>query len=299
MGGHESTKGRILTSAGPRACVMGHPVSHSRSPMIHGYWLERMGIPGRYELVDRPLEQFAEFFTHLAAHGYVGGNVTIPHKEAAYRLVHRRDAVAEAVGAVNTVWFEGDALTGGNSDPHGFIANLDDLAPGWNVPRCHAVVLGAGGAARSAAYALLGRGADVSLANRRVDRARELAAHFGTHVHAYGYGALPALLADADVLVNCTPLGMIGEPPLEVDLGPLKPRAVVCDVVYVPLETPLLAAARARGHRTVDGLGMLLHQAGFGFEKWFGALPQVTPDLRAMIEADIRAKTAAPIPAES
>ena len=259
--------------------------------MIHGYWLARMGIPGSYELVDRPPAQFAEFFTHLAANGYVGGNITVPHKEAAYRLVHRRDEVAEAVGAVNTVWFEGDTLTGGNSDPHGFVANLDDRAPGWDVPGCRAVVLGAGGAARAATYAFLDRNVDVSLANRHVERATNLAAHFGVHVHGYGYGALPALLPDADVLVNCTPLGMVGKPPLDIDLGSLKRGSVVYDVVYVPLETPLLARARARGHRVVDGLGMLLHQAGFGFQKWFGAMPEVTRDLRAMIEADIRAKS--------
>jgi shikimate dehydrogenase len=261
--------------------------------MIHGYWLARLGIPGSYELVDRPPERFAEFFTHLAANGYVGGNVTVPHKEAAYRLVHRRDEVAEAVGAVNTVWFEGDTLMGGNSDPHGFVANLDEQAPGWDAPGCRAVVLGAGGAARSAAYAFLRRGVDVSLANRHVERARELAAHFGAHVRAYDCAALPALLANADIFVNCTPLGMVGKPPLDIDLGSLPVEAVVCDVVYVPLETPLLARARARGHRTVDGLGMLLHQAGFGFEKWFGAMPAVTRDLRVLIETDIQAKAGA------
>jgi shikimate dehydrogenase len=267
---------------------MGHPIAHSRSPMIHGYWLERLGIPGRYELVDRTPEAFADFFTRLAANGYVGGNITVPHKEAACRLVDRRDGIAEAVGAVNTVWYEGQQLMGSNSDPHGFIANLDELAPGWDVPRCRVVVLGAGGAARSAAYALLERGAEVALANRTVERASALAAHFGAHVSGHGVDALPALLAGADLLVNCTSLGMVGKPPLEIDLGPLKAGAVVYDVVYVPLETKLLAQARARGHRVVDGLGMLLHQAGFGFQKWFGVLPKVTRELRALVEADIR-----------
>ena len=217
--------------------------------------------------------------------------MTVPHKEAAYRLVDRRDEVAEAVGAVNTVWFEGDSLMGGNSDPHGFVANLDALAPGWDVPDCRAVILGAGGAARAAAFALIRRGAEVALANRTVARARELAVYFGAHVRAFGFDALPALLADADLVVNCTSLGMVGKPPLDLDLGPLKRRAVVYDVVYVPIETPLLGLARARGHRIVDGLGMLLHQAGFGFEKWFGAIPDVTPELRAIVESDIRAKS--------
>ncbi|HET7032671.1 MAG TPA: shikimate dehydrogenase [Casimicrobiaceae bacterium] len=277
-----------MNSALRRACVMGHPIAHSRSPMIHGYWLEKLGIAGRYELVDRTPEAFADFFTHLAANGYVGGNITVPHKEAAYRLVDRRDDIAEAVGAVNTVWYEDARLMGSNSDPHGFIANLDELAPGWDVPGCRVVVLGAGGAARSAAYALLERGAEVALANRTVERAAALAAHFGARVSGYGFDALPALLGSTDVLVNCTSLGMVGKPPLAIDLDPLKPSAVVYDVVYVPLETPLLAQARARGQRIVDGLGMLLHQAGFGFQKWFGVLPQVTRELRALVEADIR-----------
>lgn len=257
--------------------------------MIHGYWLTQMGLDGSYVLEDRSPQEFAEFFTHLGAKGYVGGNVTVPHKEAAYRLVQRRDEVAEAVGAVNTVWIDGDTLTGGNSDPIGFIANLDERAPGWDAAAGHAVVLGAGGAARSAAFGLIGRGFDVRLVNRTRRRAEELAAHFGDRVRDCGIEALPEVLTDADLLVNCTSLGMVGKPPLELDLRPLKRSAVVYDVVYVPLDTPLLAEARRRGHRVVDGLGMLLHQAGFGFEKWFGVMPKVTQELRAMVEADIPA----------
>jgi shikimate dehydrogenase len=280
-----------MTAALPKACVMGHPVSHSRSPMIHGYWLRTLGIHGAYELKDLTPEAFPDFVTHLAANGYVGGNVTVPHKEAAFRLVDQRDEASEAVGAVNTLWLEKGRLMGGNSDTHGFIANLDDRAPGWDVPDGRAVILGAGGAARSAAYALATRGLTVRVANRTIERARSLAADFGPRVSGLGYDALPELLPDADLLVNCTSLGMVGKPPLEVDIAALKPSAVVYDVVYVPLETGLLAAARARGHRVVDGLGMLLQQAGFGFRKWFGAAPLVTPELRAMVEADIRAKT--------
>ncbi len=280
-----------MTAVIPRVCVMGHPVAHSRSPMIHGYWLAQLGIDGRYELRDLSPGDFPEFFTHLPGHGYVGGNITVPHKEAAFRLVHRRDEVAEAVGAVNTVWLEGDTLMGGNSDTHGFIANLDASAPDWDIAGGHAVVLGAGGAARSAAYGLITRGIEVSLVNRTVQRADELARHFGPRVRGHGHDALPRLLAAADLLVNCTSLGMAGKPPLSFDLGPLKRSAVVCDMVYVPLETPLLADARARGHRTVDGLGMLLEQAGFGFEKWFGVMPKVDDRLRRMLEANIRAKT--------
>jgi shikimate dehydrogenase len=273
---------------------MGHPVAHSRSPMIHGYWLKTLGIAGAYDLKDLTPEEFPGFLTRLAANGYIGGNVTVPHKEAAYRLVERRDEAAEAVGAVNTVWLENGRLRGGNSDTHGFVANLDDRAPGWDVPGGHAVILGAGGAARSAAYALMTRGLRVALVNRTLQRAEELAARYGPQVRAHGYDALARLLVEADVLVNCTSLGMVGKPALEIDLGPLKPSAVVYDIVYVPLETGLLAAARKRGHRTVDGLGMLLQQAGFGFRKWFGPTPTVTPELRAMVEADIVARTPRP-----
>jgi shikimate dehydrogenase len=272
-----------------RACVMGHPVAHSRSPMIHNYWLKMLAIPGAYELKDLAPEQFSDFVTHLEKNGFVGGNVTVPHKEAAFRMVDKRDEAAEAVGAVNTLWLENRKLMGGNSDTHGFIANLDDRATGWNVPGCRAVVLGAGGAGRSAVYALKQRGAQVEVVNRTRTRAEELGARFGANAH--GFDALPRLLREADVLVNCTSLGLAGKPPLEIDLEPLKRTAVVYDVVYVPLETGLLAAARKRGHRTVDGLGMLLQQAGFGFRKWFGGNPKVTPELRAMVEADIVAKT--------
>jgi shikimate dehydrogenase len=280
-----------MTAPLRRACVMGHPVAHSRSPMLHGYWLKTLGIPGAYELKDLTPEQFPDFVTHLEANGYVGGNITVPHKEAAYRLVSARDQAAEAIGAVNTLWLENGRLMGGNSDTHGFIANLDDRAPGWDVPSCRALVLGAGGAGRSAVYALKQRGAEVDLVNRTLARAEDLAARFGPRVHAHGFDAVPRLLREADVLVNCTSLGLAGKPPLEIDLGPLKRSAVVYDVVYVPLETGLLAAARKRGHRTVDGLGMLLQQAGFGFRKWFGGNPKVTAELRAIVEADIVAKT--------
>lgn len=279
-----------MSAPPPRACLMGHPVAHSRSPMIHGYWLKQLGIAGAYELRDVTPEAFPGFLTHLAANGYVGGNITVPHKEAAYRLVDGRDNAAEAVGAVNTVWLENDRLRGGNSDAHGFIANLDDRAPRWDAAGGRAVVLGAGGAARAAAYALTTRGLRVALVNRTLQRAEELAACYGPRVRAYGRDALPKLLAEATVLVNCTSAGMIGKPRLVLDLGQLPASAVVYDVVYVPLETELLATARKRGNRTVDGLGMLLQQAGFGFQKWFGVLPSVTPELRALVEGDIARK---------
>jgi shikimate dehydrogenase len=258
--------------------------------MLHGYWLRRLDLEGSYDLQDVPPASLAAFVAGLRAAGYVGGNVTVPHKQAVVALVDRCDPAAQAVGAVNTLWFEGRALVGGNTDVAGFIQNLDDRAPGWDGGECFAVVLGAGGAARAAVHGLTGRGASIGVVNRTRAAADALARHFGPSVQAHDPADLPLLLPRANLLVNATSLGMIGSGALDIDLAPLKPGAVVHDMVYVPLETPLLAAARGRGHRTVDGLGMLLHQAVPGFARWFGVTPVVTDELRALVEADIRAK---------
>jgi shikimate dehydrogenase len=270
---------------------MGHPVAHSRSPMLHGYWLRTLGIDGSYELADVPPEKFDAFFRGLKANGFVGGNITIPHKEAAYRLVDRRERAADAIGAVNTVWYEGDALIGGNTDWLGLVGSLDDMHPGWDKPPGKVVVLGAGGSARASVFAFTERGYAVSIVNRTLERAEKLAAAFAPRASAHGFDELPKLLGDADVLINNTSLGMGGKPPLVIDLSPLKKPAIVYDVVYVPLETELLKAAKARGHRTVDGLSMLLYQAVVGFSHWFGVTPKVTAEQRAILAADIRAKT--------
>ena len=271
-----------------RACVMGHPVAHSRSPMLHGYWLRTLGIEGAYELADVAPENFAAFFRALGANGFAGGNITKPHKEQAFRLVDRREDAADAIGAVNTVWYENGALIGGNTDWLGIVLSLDAIAPGWDKGR--ALVLGAGGAARAATYGFRQRGLSVSLVNRTLARAEQLAANFpGVTVH--GYDALPRLMADADVLINTTSLGQAGNPPLEIDLTNLKRSAIVYDVIYVPLETGLLKTARRAGHRTVDGLSMLLYQAVPGFAHWFGVTPTVTAEQRAILEADIRGKS--------
>ena len=182
--------------------------------MIHGHWLESLGIEGEYDKQDVPPDRFGDFLLQLRERGYVGANVTVPHKEAAYQLVERRDPAAEVIGAVNTIWFEGETLCGGNSDAHGFIASLDEYAPGWDVASARAVVLGAGGAAHAAAFALHARGVAVAVVNRTMDRARQLAARFGDGVSAYPSRELSALLAGADLLANCTSLGMVGQPPL-------------------------------------------------------------------------------------
>lgn len=272
-----------------KAFVTGHPIAHSRSPKIHGYWLAKYGIDGSYRAIDVVPEDFAAFLKSLGENGYRGGNVTIPHKEAAFALVERRDEAAEAIGAVNTLWLEDGVLWGGNTDGLGFAGNLDDYAPGWagNGP---AVVLGAGGASRAVIHALKARGVkDIRIVNRTLARAQELSDRFGAGVSAHGAGAVGELLADAGLLVNTTALGMHGNETLAADPAGLPGHAIVADIVYVPLETPLLAAARARGLKTVDGLGMLLHQAVPGFERWFGKRPEVTPELRRVIVADIEA----------
>ncbi|MER8640464.1 shikimate dehydrogenase [Mesorhizobium sp. M1365] len=278
-----------MAEAPKKAFVTGHPIAHSRSPKIHGHWLAKYGIDGVYEAIDVAPEAFAEFLQTLQAQGYRGGNVTIPHKEAAFALAARRDADAEQIGAVNTLWFENGELCGGNTDAHGFAANLDEYAPGWaaNGP---AVVLGAGGAARAVIHALKQRGvSDIRIVNRTLARAQELRDRFGAGVSAHNLAATGELLEDAGLLVNTTALGMHGNEGLSADPGRLPDRAIVTDIVYVPLETPLLATAKARGLRTVDGLGMLLHQAVPGFERWFGIRPEVTAELRQIIIADIGA----------
>jgi shikimate dehydrogenase len=278
-------------TAVPRACIMGHPVAQSRSPMLHGYWLNKLNVEGAYERADVPPENFPAFFRDLPGHGFVGGNITKPHKEAAFRLVDRREGAAETIGAVNTVWFENATLVGGNTDYLGYLAHADDRAPGWDTSGGRAVVLGAGGAARAVVYGLRERGLDIALINRTRPRAEELAKHFAPHVRVYDFAELPRLMREAVLLTNTSALGALGQPPLQIDLAPLKGSAVVYDINYVPLETDLIKAAAARGLRTVDGLGMLLHQAVPAFAKWFGIVPNVTAELRALLEADIRAKT--------
>ncbi|ANN56077.1 shikimate dehydrogenase [Mesorhizobium loti NZP2037] len=276
-----------MAEATKKAFVTGHPIKHSRSPKIHGHWLAQHGIDGSYEAIDVAPQDFAEFIAALQANGFRGGNVTIPHKEAAFALVHRRDQAAEEIGAVNTLWFEDGLLWGGNTDGHGFAANLDDYAPGW-ANTGPAVVLGAGGASRAIIQALKQRGVgDIRIVNRTLARAQELRDRFSAGVSAHGTAETHELLADAGLLVNTTALGMVGNEGLAADPALLPDHAIVTDLVYVPLETPLLAAARARGLKTVDGLGMLLNQAVPGFEHWFGIRPQVTAELRALIVADL------------
>lgn len=271
------------------ACVIGWPVEHSRSPAIHRYWLKRYRIDGAYEKEKVAPEDLARFLGALGARGYAGANVTLPHKEAALRLAAFADEAASAIGAANTLWLDGEGkLHASNTDSYGFMTNLNEAAPHWNEGRRPVLVLGAGGAARAILHGLIAQGAaSILLANRTRDRAEALAKTFGPTVRVIDWADRARALAGCGLLVNATSLGMTGKGDLDIDLKALPSDAVVADIVYSPLETPLLAAARARGNRVVDGLGMLLHQAVPGFERWFGVRPEVTPELKAHVAATL------------
>ena len=272
-----------------RAFVVGWPIKHSRSPIIHGYWLKSFGLSGSYERLAVEPGAFPAFAASVGEDGIVGANVTLPHKQAAFAACDVTTDVATSLGAVNTIWREDGLLKGDNADVAGFLANLDEGATGWDASHGTALVLGAGGAARAICYGLLQRGfRRVAVANRTLSHAQDLASHFGERVVALGREAAPDDIAGADVIVNTTSLGMVGQPPLFLDLTPAQTDAVVADLVYVPLETELILAARRRGLRAVGGLGMLLHQAVNGFEHWFGVRPTVDAELRALVEADVR-----------
>jgi shikimate dehydrogenase len=273
------------------AGVMGWPVAHSLSPRLHGHWLRRHRVDGAYVPLPVLPERLEQALCVLPLLGFAGTNLTIPHKEAAVPLVDRLSPAAERIGAVNTIVVEPDGtLSGDNTDGFGFIASLSERRVGWHAAAGPAVVLGAGGAARAIAAALLDAGVpEVRLLNRTAERAHTLAAELGGPVHPVEWARRSAALADAALLVNTTSLGMHGQPPLDLTLDALPPTALVTDVVYTPLITPLLALARARGNPVVDGLGMLLHQARPGFRAWFGVEPVVDDDLRAAVLAGLPA----------
>ncbi len=273
-----------------RACVIGWPVKHSRSPLIHGYWLQTHEIDGVYEKAAVAPAEFAAFICKIGVDGFRGANVTVPHKEAAFALCDLHTDAAQAMGAVNTLWREGGKLCGDNTDARGFLASLDEETPTWREETKSALILGSGGAARAIAYALVSSGvAQVTLINRTLERARALAAAYAPRVGVRPWSDLLEASSDVDLLVNATSLGMSGQPSADIDLSRLKSTAIVADIVYVPLRTALIERARASGLRAVGGLGMLLHQAAPGFERWFGARPSVTAELRKLVEADILA----------
>jgi shikimate dehydrogenase len=273
-----------------RACIIGYPVIHSRSPLIHGYWLSLHGVSGSYTHAEVKPEDFKAFIHGMPQQGFVGGNITIPHKIDLLDLAYYRTAEADAAGAANTLWFENGKPCVDNTDIMGFLSNLDHGAPDWDKNGEVAVLLGAGGAARGIIHGLRQRGFErVLVANRTFANSESLVGFFGDFVQPIYWQEAERRLVDADLLINSTSLGMTGQPALDLSLGHLPSHAVVTDAVYSPLETPLLEAAKLRDLRTVGGLGMLLHQAVPGFERWFGVRPLVSEVLYDLIVADLKA----------
>ena len=271
-----------------KAFVIGHPINHSRSPLIHGSWLEDHGIDGSYQAIDVPPEALPAFFERLRRGEFSGGNVTIPHKEAVFALCDSVDPLATRIGAVNTLVVRDGKVHGTNTDYLGFLGNLDAGAPGWSDGLESAIVLGAGGAARAILVALQSRGiGTIHLLNRTLATAEALSRELGPGIAPHPLDWFNQGAPGVGLVVNTTAIGMHGSRFDNLDLSLLPHRSLVTDIVYVPLETPLLAEARTRGLKTVDGLGMLLHQAVPGFEAWFGTRPAVTPQLRGRIEATL------------
>lgn len=284
---------RVKSETKRRAFVIGWPIDHSRSPLIHNYWLDQYGLEGVYEKIPIEPTSLGKFLATVSENGFVGGNITIPHKENAFALVAKSDDISNALGAINTVWISDGKLMGSNTDGYGFLANLDDRSPGWdhNIRKSRgALVLGAGGASRAIIYGLVQRGFDpVVIANRTHSKAEHLAEKFGSSCHAIPLHQITEFAGSASLIVNTTSLGMGGGDDRELphNLDVVAADALVHDIVYTPLTTPFLAAAKERGLCTIDGLGMLLHQAVPGFEKWFGVKPEVTPQLRQILLADL------------
>jgi shikimate dehydrogenase len=271
------------------AGVMGWPVLHSRSPLLHNHWLRERGLAGVYVPLEIKVETLGAALRALPALGFAGCNLTLPHKIEALGMVDTVDPAGARIGAINCVVVREDAkLDGFNFDAWGFVESVLERQPAWKADTGPAVVLGAGGGARAIVDGLLQRGAkEVRVVNRTLARAEELRARFGSAILPVAWAERVRALDGAATLVNTTTQGMTGQAPLDIDLGNLPKSALICDIVYVPLETGLLAAARARGNPVVDGLGMLLHQARPAFRAWFGMLPEITPDLRARIEATL------------
>lgn len=269
------------------AGLLGWPVAHSRSPVIHNHWLAQYGIPGRYVLFPVPPEKLEAAVRGLSALGLRGCNVTTPHKQAIFPLLDRVDDLARRIGAVNTVVVEQDGtLTGFNNDGNGFIQSLRDADPQWRPDTGPVTVLGAGGAARAVVASLAAQGArEIRVTNRTRDKAQEIADAVGPVVKVVPWEQREEALDGIALLANATSLGMAGKPPLDIALDRLPPKALVGDLIYIPPETPLLGAARARGNVTVNGLGLLLNQARPAFQAWFGVMPDITPALRQAIAA--------------
>lgn len=271
-----------------KACVIGWPISHSRSPMIHGYWLKQHGIDGSYIRQPVEPENLSSFVGNMGENGFAGCNVTLPHKESMYRLVKPADENVKRLQAVNTVYWNENQWHGTNTDGEGFINSLAAGSPGLHLRGNRVVLLGAGGASVAIINALLEQGVrEIAITNRSIEKAEALAVRFGSAIKPHDWRLRNDILGDASLVVNTTSLGMTGQPPLDVDLAKLGAKAVVTDIVYSPMRTSLLRDAAARGNTVVEGLGMLLHQAVRGFELWFGVRPRVTAELYRLVARDI------------
>ncbi|MDP1700772.1 MAG: shikimate dehydrogenase [Aestuariivirga sp.] len=272
-----------------KACVIGWPIAHSRSPLIHNYWLKRYGIDAVYEKKAVEPKNVALFIANLAASEFIGCNVTIPHKEAAFQAVSKADEIAGRLGAVNTVYIKDGVVCGTNTDGEGFIASLRHAYPAFELKNKTAVIVGAGGAAKAIIGALLDEGvAKIGIINRTRERIHELQTQFGSGIYEISETNSNDTLKSCALLVNTTSMGMEGQPPLELEIQSLGPYALVADIVYTPLETAFLKKAKRQGNPVLDGLGMLLHQAVRGFELWFGVKPEVTAELHALIAGDVQ-----------
>jgi shikimate dehydrogenase len=272
-----------------KACVIGWPITHSRSPLIHTYWLKRYGIDAVYEKKAVEPESVAQFITNLTSSEFIGCNVTIPHKETAFQAVTKVDEIASRLGAVNTVYLRDGVVCGTNTDGEGFIASLRHAHPAFNLKNKTAVIVGAGGAAKAIIGALLDEGMEtIGIINRTRERIHDLQVHFGSGIYEISEAISDDALQSCGLLVNTTSQGMEGQPSLKLEIQSLNPNALVADIVYTPLETAFLAKARQQGNPVLGGLGMLLHQAVRGFELWFGVKPEVTAELYDLIAADVQ-----------
>ena len=270
-----------------KAFVLGHPITHSRSPLIHNHWIKAHGLAGSYEAIDVAPGTLAAFLECVRSGQFAGGNITVPLKEEAFAAVDQLTDTAKSIGAVNTVYLQNGQLWGDNTDAYGFSANLANKAPEFKDTKT-ALIIGAGGAARAIVKSLIDSGiSSIIILNRTLARADELVQAFGPICRAASLEDFPKMVLDAALIINTSSIGMAGKGAHDFDFSTGKKSALVTDIVYVPLETDFLKSARAAGLKTVDGLGMLLHQAVPGFERWFGVRPDVTPQLRTMIEADL------------
>jgi shikimate dehydrogenase len=272
-----------------KACVIGWPIAHSRSPLIHNYWIKKHGLDAIYEKMAVEPGDLHHFIANFKNSGFVGCNVTVPHKENVFGAIADIDEPARRLGALNTLYMRNGIIRGTNTDGEGFMANLRQNHPAFNAGGCRVIVVGAGGAAKAIIGALVeSEVREISIVNRTPEKVERLKEQFGAVIKSLNPPNSKMVFAECGLLINTSSLGMVDQPPLEIDIESLPEKAIVADIIYAPLETPFLKAARLRGNPTLQGLGMLLHQAVRGFELWFGIKPEVTTELHDLVAADVK-----------